>query len=93
MVQDDGKRKATIIGVSDYDKLPAEQQLPFCKNDGEGIYSVLRRQKYNIPNDYKLIGRVKGYKMKKAILNFFQQYSELSKSILLYLTILNETIN
>lgn len=33
-----GKRKALIIAISEYDNLPKEKQLPFCRNDGEKIY-------------------------------------------------------
>jgi uncharacterized caspase-like protein len=68
-----GKRRALIIAVSDYDNLPKSQQLPFCKNDGDAVYETLIRQGYEIPEGFKLIGKVEGSKIRQALIDFFAE--------------------
>jgi caspase domain-containing protein len=68
-----GKRKALIIAISDYDNLPPTKQLSFCRNDGQAVYETLLKQGYDIPSDFKLIGRVEGKRIKKTIINFFKK--------------------
>jgi hypothetical protein len=51
------KRKGLIISVSYYDDKDL-QQLEFCRNDGEKMYEVLKSLGYEIPENFKLIGRV-----------------------------------
>ena len=71
--KNNGKRKALIIAVSEYDKLSPEKQLPFCKNDGEAIYEILKKQGYEISDNFKLIGKVEGDTIKKSLINFFRR--------------------
>jgi uncharacterized protein YjbI with pentapeptide repeats len=79
-----GKRKALIIAVSDYDKRSSLRPLPFCKKDGEGIHSVLKKQGYKIPNEWKLIGRVEGKTIKDAIFEFFRKSAGSDDTLLFY---------
>ncbi len=78
------KKKALIIAISDYDNLAKERQLPFCKNDGEEIYQILRTQGYEIPNDWKLTGRVTSDQLKKAIFDFFRRKADSKDTLLFY---------
>ena len=79
-----GKKKALIIAVSDYDYLSADKQLSFCRNDGETLYNVLKEQGYDIPKQYKLIGKVKYSHMKRAISKFFKDDKLRPKDLLLF---------
>ena len=79
-----GKKKALIIAISNYDNLPQEKQLPFCKNDGEEIYQILQKQGYEIPDDWKLIGRVTSDQLKKAIFDFFRKRADSKDTLLFY---------
>jgi tetratricopeptide (TPR) repeat protein len=63
-----GKRKALIVAISEYDKL---NNLDFCKNDGEAINSILLLHNYEIPEEYRLIGRVDGHMLREKIIDFF----------------------
>jgi hypothetical protein len=63
-------KKALIISVSHYDDKELDT-LDLCENDGMAMYDVLTSQKYDIPNDRKLIGYVKYEEMRSAIINFF----------------------
>jgi hypothetical protein len=74
-------RKALIISVSDYKYL---RSLPFCKNDGEGMYSILRSLNYNIPDTYKLVGKVTHQEIEDAIYDFFTSKSNKPKDLLLF---------
>lgn len=78
------KKKALVIGVSDYDKLPASKQLPFCKNDGHAISDLLLKQGYKVPDERMLLGKVEGIRLKKAILDFFRKNAESSDTLLFY---------
>ena len=62
------QRKALVVGISDYTSL---QQLDFCKNDGTEVYEVLSSLGYEISDKNKLVGEVKGEKVKDAIYDFF----------------------
>jgi caspase domain-containing protein len=66
-----GSKKALIIAISDYDNLPQSNQLSFCKNDCEALYESLLEQEYEIPDDFKLVGKIEGSRIKKAIISFF----------------------
>ena len=66
-----GKRKALIIGISEYDhenKFPA---LEFCRNDANGVYNVLKEQGYDIPANAMLVGREEWSNMRNEIIKFF----------------------
>ena len=56
-----GKRKALIVGISDYSSL---QKLDFCKKDGREVYEILSSLGYEISGNNKLIGEVNGEKLK-----------------------------
>jgi hypothetical protein len=71
-----GKKRAIIIAISDYDNLPPQRQLPFCRNDGEAICQILEEQGYEVPNAWKLIGTVTGNQLKKAMFDFFRRKAE-----------------
>lgn len=73
--RDNGKRKALIIAVSEYDKQSKLGQLSFCKKDGEAVYKVLKHQ-YEIPDKWRLIGNVEGQIIKDAIYDFFRESAE-----------------
>ena len=79
-----GEKKALIIAISDYDNLPSEKQLPFCRNDGEAIYRILEEQGYEIPDDWKLLGRVTSDRLKKAIFDFFRKKSQPKDTLVFY---------
>jgi hypothetical protein len=49
------RRRALIIGISEYDRLA---RLSFCQNDADGMNEVLRWAGYDIPNYNKLTGYV-----------------------------------
>jgi outer membrane protease len=59
-----GKRKASlvVVGISDYVSL---QKLDFCKKDGQEVYEILSSLGYEISENNKLIGEVKGEKVKE----------------------------
>jgi tetratricopeptide (TPR) repeat protein len=79
-----GKKKALIIAISEYDNLPKEKQLPFCKSDGEAIYQILQEQEYEILDDWKLIGTVTSDQLKRAIFDFFRRQAESRDTLLFY---------
>lgn len=62
------KRKALIIGISDYTYL---QKLDFCRNDGTEIYEVLSALGYEITDKNKLVGEADRNKVRNAIYDFF----------------------
>ena len=82
--KNEGKKKALIIAVSDYDNFAQEKQLPFCRNDGEEIYQILQKQGYEIPDDWKLVGRVVSDQLKKAIYDFFRRKADSKDTLLFY---------
>ena len=65
------KKRALIISVANYED-PDLEDLSFCENDGETMYHTLKEIGYNIPEDCYLVGNVNYGKMKKSIINFFQ---------------------
>lgn len=64
-------KKALVIAVSDYDKFSGLKSIEFCKNDGEEMYNVLKKNGYDIPDNRKLIGHVDNESLKNAIYDFF----------------------
>lgn len=78
------RRKALIIAVSDYDNRSSLRPLPFCEKDGNAMYSILKNQGYEIPDDWKLIGRVEGKAMKDKILEFLRKSADTDDSLLFY---------
>jgi uncharacterized protein YjbI with pentapeptide repeats len=65
-----GKRKALIIGVSNYDYL---DNLDFCKNDGNEMYNFLKEGlEFEIRDEFKLTGnRVEHFSIHDKIISFF----------------------
>ena len=49
--------------------------MSFCKNDADSIYEVLYSVRYHIPNEKKLVGNVNWDRMRKAIIDFFDDSS------------------
>ena len=68
-------KKALVIAVSDYDNSSGLKSIEFCKNDGHGMYNVLKENGYDIPDNHKLIGRVPSSKLKEIIYDFFTDES------------------
>jgi uncharacterized protein YjbI with pentapeptide repeats len=63
-----GRRKALIIGLSDYEKL---QSLDFCIRDGESMTDMLRSLEYYVPTENVIVGNIEGENLRKVILDFF----------------------
>ena len=76
-----GKRKALIVGISDYVSL---QKLDFCKKDGLEVYEILSTLGYEISENNKLIGEVKGEKIKDIIYDFFDDINNSPDDTLLF---------
>ena len=74
------KRKALIIGISDYTD-PRLEELEFCKNDGEEMYEILESLGYE---SNKLLGEVKEEKAKDAIYDFFSDKNQADVTLLFY---------
>jgi uncharacterized caspase-like protein len=85
LAEDDGIKKALLIGVSDY-KDKNLKPLPFCENDAKKIYELLISSKlgFEISEDNKMIGEVNARNMKKAIKDFFQHRGTQAQDILLF---------
>lgn len=81
---DEGKRKALIIAVSEYDEESRLPHLPFCRNDGIAIYDILAKQGYDIPADRKLVGNVGGAKLRKQVLEFFRKSAKKDDTLFFY---------
>jgi uncharacterized caspase-like protein len=79
-----GRKKALIIAISDYDNFSKEKQLPFCRNDGERIYEVLKEQGYEIADGWKLIGRITSKQVRDAIFDFFRNRTQSRDTLLFY---------
>src|SRR5581483_7507657 len=74
------QRKALVIGISEYTNL---RKLNFCKNDGKEVYEVLSSLGYKISD--KLVGEVKGEKVRDAIYDFFDNANNnLDDTLLFY---------
>jgi S-DNA-T family DNA segregation ATPase FtsK/SpoIIIE len=78
-----GKRKALVIGVSDYQDENLEN-LDFCKNDVSVISELLRKNGYDLPENKILIGKVSYGVMKKAIISFFRDKDTNTDDTLLF---------
>ena len=79
-----GKKKALIVAISDYANLPTDKQLPFCKNDGESMYDLLKTLGYDISESNKLVGKVNWQTMRDALRDFFIPREINSKDTLLF---------
>jgi uncharacterized protein YjbI with pentapeptide repeats len=77
------KKKALIIGISDYDNLSLPH-LEFCKNDGDEMSNFLQSQGYEIPKENKLIGKINHQIMRNAIIQFFTNENIKPKDLLLF---------
>lgn len=77
----EGKRMALVIAISDYSNL---QKLDFCQKDGEEVFKLLMKLKYEIPEGNRLIGNVKSDLMKNAIWDFFSNPNIRSQDTLLF---------
>lgn len=63
-----GTKKGLIIAVSEYENL---KNLEFCKDDGKAIYDHLKSIGYEVPDRYKLIGKVEYSTVHDRIIEFF----------------------
>jgi tetratricopeptide (TPR) repeat protein len=70
-VSNDGRKKALVIAVSNYDSFAGLKSLEFCKNDGQEMYDILNKNGYDIPDSRKLIGRIDSQTLKNTIYDFF----------------------
>ncbi|NAL78156.1 caspase family protein [Nitrososphaera sp. AFS] len=81
------QRKALIIGISDYND-PHLQNLNFCKNDAEKMYELLQsfsgENKWDISDNYKLVGQVKGQKLRDKTFDFFNDEENHRDDVLLF---------
>lgn len=77
------KKKALIIGVSDYDS-DKLHQLPFCRNDGEAMNEILGTLGFDIPKECFLVGKVGGEAMKKTVIKFLRKDADVDDLLLLY---------
>lgn len=75
-----GIKRGLIIAVSEYDNF---ENLEFCKHDGEAIVGLLRSIGYEVPDRYKLIGKVEYSKVRDAIIEFFTAETVHANDILL----------
>lgn len=76
-------KKALLIAVSDYAD-PELSALPFCKNDGEAVFQILRKQQYAIPDKWKLIGKIKGDRIERAVGDFFREAAKKEDTLFFY---------
>jgi tetratricopeptide (TPR) repeat protein len=75
-------KKALVIAVSDYNYL---ESIEFCKNDGQEMYIVLKKNGYDIPDNCRLIGYVDSQRLKNAIYDFFtNEYNKPDDTLVLY---------
>jgi len=77
-----GKKIALVVAVSDYSN--NIHPLPFCKNDGEKMYQLLKSLGYEIPESNKLVGQVNSQTMRDTLSDFFTQRGINSKDTLLF---------
>jgi tetratricopeptide (TPR) repeat protein len=77
-------KKALIIAVSDYDNSSNLKSIHFCKNDGTEIYTILKKNGYDIPDHRKLIGYVDYQSLKNAIYDFFTNEDNKPDDILVF---------
>lgn len=79
----EGKRKALVIGISEY----TDQSLPkldFCKNDGNEMYKTLIELGYEIPQNQKIIGEANKKTIEDTIIDFFRDESVSTSDTLLF---------
>lgn len=78
------KKKALIIGVSEYDNEEKLGKLEFCKTDGEEMYKLLKSLRFEISDNHRLIGYVKHEEMRDAIHDFFDNTDTIADDMLLF---------
>lgn len=79
-----GKTKALIISVSDYNDNKLKP-LDFCKKDGEKVHEVLNSLSYGIADSsYELIGNVKFDSIRDAIYDFFDNEKTIADDTLVF---------
>jgi tetratricopeptide (TPR) repeat protein len=64
----ESKRRALVIGISDYENLGS---LTFCRNDGHGMVDVLSSLNYEMLENNVMLGNVRWENMRDAIYDFF----------------------
>jgi DNA-binding beta-propeller fold protein YncE len=78
-----GKRRAIIIGVSDYED-NSLRELDFCRNDAAKMLEILEKLGYEIADNHKLMGYVKYDVMREAIYDFFDNKKSGAEDTLLF---------
>lgn len=82
MIKNSGsRRRALIIGISDYDKL---DPLSFCRNDGQEVSKVLSSLDYDIKDGNVLLGHIEWQKMRETIYDFFNNDNTMPDDLLLF---------
>ena len=79
------RKKALIIAVSNYDT-ESLGSLDFCRNDGEKMYDLLTSGTlgYEVSENNRLVGKVKGETMRRAIMEFFTKNVKSKDTLLFY---------
>ena len=72
MSSSQGKKKALIVAISQYDFSDYYEPLDFCEKDGNQMYDTLSNLGYEIPEKWKIIGRVSKLEFEKAVTDFFR---------------------
>jgi uncharacterized protein YjbI with pentapeptide repeats len=86
MAQNESRKKALVIAVSEYEEGSNLKNLLFCKKDGEDLYELLQKKEfgYEIKGNEGLIGKVDGEIMRKRINEFFEDPDMKSSDTLLF---------
>ncbi|MDR4511920.1 MAG: tetratricopeptide repeat protein [Nitrososphaeraceae archaeon] len=85
VVNSNSSKRALIIAVSDYDTSSGLKSIGFCKNDGNKMYEILKKNGYDIPDNRKLIGHVDSQKLREIIYDFFtNEYNKPDDTLVFY---------
>lgn len=82
----EGRKKALIIGVSDYERNPNFVSLQICKNDCISMYETLKEAKFTIHDSHRISGKVDKKTMEESIVNFFRKDVVPNDTLLFYYT-------
>lgn len=83
----EGKKKALIVAISEYKLGSGFQNLEFCKNNGEEMYSTLINLGYEIPDNKKIVGKSDQKTIQNAMIDFFEESAvQPSDTLLFYFT-------
>ena len=78
-------KKAIVIGINEYQSLPAEKNLQGAQNDANEIYNILRKNGYTIEDSDFLVGnRATHRAISKSINNAFRKRSSYGTILFYY---------